>query len=393
MSKKTVYITGLGTISAAGANLPDSMASLYGGQRNPLPPQFLQVDLEQAYPVFEALHTPPQSDEHTRTNQLAWQAAQEAIGMAAWSLETLQPLRVGVAMGTTVGNTLNNEPFYRAYKAGQTPATDAIQRYLNNNPAQWLARKLGVRGPQATIANACSSATDAIGLGKSWLEQDQCDVVLAGGSDELSRITCLGFISLLISSGNPCRPFDKSRDGLNLGEGAGMVLMESEKVYSKRKQPALATVAAYATCADAYHPTAPHPEGTGLQRAIEQALQQAELQPGQIGFVNAHGTSTPNNDQVEGSVLGRLFGSKLAVVSTKAYTGHTLGAAGGIEAVFTVQGLLDQRIPATAGFETYDENCHLQPTTENTDVETDFALSSSLAFGGNNSVLIFGRSR
>lgn len=368
------------------------MAALYSGQRNPNAPQFIAVDLEQSYPVFEALQLPPESESAvTRTNQLAHKAAQEALAMAGWTIKELSGLRVGVAMGTTVGNTLNNEPYYRAFKSGLMPDNTAINRYLESNPALWLAEKLSLSGPRATIANACSSATDAIGLGKLWLEQGLCDVVLAGGSDELSRITYLGFISLLISSSRPCKPFDKNRDGLNLGEGAGIVIMESESVCRQYKHKPLATAKAYASFADAYHPTAPHPEGKGLKRSIESALKAAELQADQIGFINAHGTSTPNNDQVEGSVLAAIFGTDIPVVSTKAYTGHTLGAAGGVEAVFTVQGLLDNRLPTTAGFELYDETCALQPTTHNMAVQADFALSTSLAFGGNNSVLVFGR--
>ncbi len=386
----SVYISGMGTISAAGSTLPEAMVALYSGQRLPKPPQNIRVELETAYPVFEVLAEQVSGDASvTRTSRLALAAVHEALEQAGLSEDILRQKRVGVALGTTVGNTLNNEPFYRRFKAGERPDVQPVQRYLNNNPSLFIAQTLGLNGPAATIANACSSGTDAIGLAKSWLEQDLCDIAIAGGADELSRITYLGFISLLISSEKACRPFDKHRDGLNLGEGAGMVIMETERSLLQRGAKKLAQVCGYGTFADAYHPTAPHPEGTGLKKALHFALAQAGLTARDVDFINAHGTSTSNNDLVEGKVIAEMFGKEIPVVSTKAYTGHTLGAAGGIEAAFTVQALLDGKLPATAGFETADPDCAIVPTTSNTAVQATVAVSNSLAFGGNNSTLIF----
>jgi len=387
-----VHITGMGTISAAGNTLAEAMQTLYSGKRHPAPPQNIQVELDTAYPVFEVLNEKAQADERvTRTSRLLEMAATEALAQSGLSRSDLQKRRVGVAIGTTVGSTLNNEPFYRRFKAGKLPDLQPIQRYLHNNPALFLSETWGLTGPAATIANACSSGTDAIGLAKSWLEQDMCDVAIAGGADELSRITYLGFISLLIASTNACRPFDKERDGLNLGEGAGILILEKEESMQRRGGLPLAQICGYGTFADAYHPTAPHPEGKGLKKALQFALRQARLSEKEVDFVNAHGTSTSNNDQVEGKVLSALFGPDIPVVSTKAYTGHTLGAAGGIEAAFTVQALLDGKLPATAGFESFDPACALAPTTQNTDVSARIGISNSLAFGGNNSTLIFRR--
>ncbi|MFW6286965.1 MAG: beta-ketoacyl-[acyl-carrier-protein] synthase family protein, partial [Candidatus Sumerlaeota bacterium] len=212
---------------------------------------------------------------------------------------------------------------------------------------------------------------------------------IAGGADHLSRITYLGFTTLMIASKEPCRPFDRWRNGLNLGEGAGMVCIEAGPFALRRGAQPLARVAGYATFSDAYHPTAPHPEGRGLRRAIASALKQADAGPKSVDFVNAHGTSTPDNDKVEGSVLSEILRHDAPVVSTKAYTGHTLGAAGGIEAVLTVRGLIEGRIPATVGFKEYDPECRLRPTRSNTEVGRRVAMSNSLAFGGTNSVLVF----
>lgn len=392
MNRPIVEATGMGCICAAGDSVEQAMNTLYKGFRNPQKPARIKTTLEVEYPAFEVGSEMGDLDsEATRTTKFALKATLEALNQAQWQIERLNKFRVGVCLGTTVGCTLNNEPFYRDYKKGLHPDVLAIDRYLVNNPALYLARKFAFKGPAATIANACSSGTDAIGLAKTWIESDLCDVAVAGGTDELSRITYLGFISLLITSTEACRPFDKNRKGLNLGEGAGIIILENSDLRKKRGLRSLAQISGYGTFADAYHPTAPHPEGIGLSRAIQQALIQSNIEPKAIGFINTHGTATPNNDEVEGKVIAKMFSKGIPIVSTKAYTGHTLGAAGGIEAIFSIRALLDQKLPATPGFAEYDPQCLIAPTLENIEIQTDYALSNSLAFGGNNSTLIFKR--
>ncbi len=403
MKSDRTVVTGLGGICAAGTSVSRIMRSLYAGERRPAPPRNIQVDLDEAYPVFEVREplerlvgesplAPAQLQiEPTRTVKLALIAAEEALHQAELDRDALQRCRVGVCLGTTVGCTLNNEPFYREYRQGGYPDPRPVYRYLENNPALVVAEAFGVSGPMATIANACSSGTDAIGLAKAWIETGQCEIALAGGCDELSRIPYLGFIQLLITSHHPCRPFDKNRKGLNLGEGAGVLILESESMARRREAPVLGFVAGYSSSGDAYHPTAPHPDGLGLKRAIRHALREADLAPGHVGFVNAHGTATPDNDRVEGRAVTEVFSESIPTVATKAYTGHTLGAAGALEAVFTLQALLDQRLPATAGFEEADPDVAIRPTRDCIRVQTDAAISTSLAFGGNNAVLVFRR--
>jgi 3-oxoacyl-(acyl-carrier-protein) synthase len=177
---------------------------------------------------------------------------------------------------------------------------------------------------------------------------------------------------------------------LNLGEGAGLLVLESRQSAEKRGAKVLASVMGYGNASDAFHPTAPHPEGLGLKRATLAALNQAGLAPADIGCLNVHGTSTSANDAAEGKVIDEIFGSKLPFVSTKSYTGHAMGAAGGLEAVFTVMALLDQKLPASLGFETMDPQCRVAPVTSNTNLSARYGLSNSLAFGGVNSVLAFG---
>ena len=216
-------------------------------------------------------------------------------------------------------------------------------------------------------------------------------MVLAGGADELNRIPYFGFHSLSVVSPTLCRPFDRDRQGLNLGEGAGILVLETDAHAKARGVTAAVGIPGYGTCADAYHLTAPRPDGAGLEKAIGQALTGASLGPTDVGFINAHGTATHDNDLVEGSVLSRLFGSDVAVLSTKGYTGHTLGAAGGLEAVFTALALQEGWIPASAGFENKDDEIPMTPVTSRTGIEGRYALSTSLAFGGNNSALLFER--
>ena len=403
--KSIAGITGIGGICAAGASLETIMPALYSGKRSPSAPASFSTDIDRISPVFEvpwrlagapsvtgASMTSMQSRQSTpsRTSLLALTAVIEALEHACIDSTRLQEKRVGVVIGTTVGCTLNNEPFYRAYRDSKYPDIKPVNNFLSNNPALYIAGLYNCSGPAVTIANACSSGTDAIGLARSWIENDICDIVIAGGADELCRTTYLGFTSLLITSQEPCRPFDRNRKGLNLGEGAGIVIVESKTSAEDRGIPVLAYVKGYGSSGDAHHPTAPHPEGSGLHRAIDIALKDAGSNVNEIAFINAHGTSTLDNDKVEGKVIADMFPDSVPVVSTKAYTGHTLGAAGGIEAVFTIKALIDRQVPATAGFEEYDQGCAITPTTKNTPIIGRTAISNSLAFGGNNSVLVIG---
>lgn len=391
---KRVFISGTGCICAAGNSVDKIMQTMHSGYRNPGPPSNISLDLDTEYPVFEVksqfdrLADSMLLPKTTRTNGLALHAFLEAFHKAGLEKEHFRRYRVGVCIGTTVGCTLNNEPFYRDYKAGKKPGPEAVENYMNGNPARFFAELYACSGPVASVVNACSSGTDAIGIAASWIERGLCDIAIAGGADEFSRISCLGFISLLISSNEPCRPFDRNRKGLNLGEGAGILILESEETAASRGAEAMGAFCAYSSHADAYHPTRPHPEGRGLALALDNALKRADIGPERIAFVNAHGTSTIDNDKVEGKVLSGIFPSSVPVVSTKSYTGHTLGAAGAIEAVLSLQSLIDGTVPATVGFSEADPECGIVPTTRNTFIEADYALSSSLAFGGTNSVVI-----
>ncbi|MDT8317020.1 MAG: beta-ketoacyl-[acyl-carrier-protein] synthase family protein [bacterium] len=384
-------ITGFGCICAAGSSIGEVMMSLYSGKRNPAPPKKIAAGLEKLPPVFEIeddlckINSPKGL---TRTNRLLQIALEEALKQADINREQLAGKRVGVIIGTTVGCTMVQESVYRDYKNHRDPHKESLFQGLYNNPALYISKEYGLSGPATSIVNACSSGTDAIGMAKGWIDSGLCDMVIAGGTDELSRTTYLGFNSLLNTSFEACRPFDKERKGLNLGEGAGVVIVENSDLAAREGRKRLGSVAGYGSSGDAYHPTAPHPAGAGLIRATMFALKCAGLQAEAVSFINAHGTSTVENDKVEGKVIRQIFSDSATVVSTKSYTGHTLGAAGAIEAVLSLQALLDGRVTATAGYENFDEECGIAPTTETTKIKGNIALSNSLAFGGNNSVLL-----
>ncbi|WP_321389647.1 beta-ketoacyl-[acyl-carrier-protein] synthase family protein [uncultured Desulfuromusa sp.] len=388
-----IAITGLGCLSGAGMSLPESMENMFRKQRYPHPPRRFSTDHPVSYPVLELrdefkLPLDHQETVYARTSQLALAAALEALADAGWTAENLRGKRVGVCIGTTVGCSLNCDDFYRAFKdAGGDPDMGIIQRFLRSNPAAVIARQLKLDGPKQTVVNACSSGTEAIGIGASWLRAGACDIVIAGGADELARVTYAGFSSLMISDTEPCKPFDVERKGLNLGEGAGILILESEAV---RKNKARGYLLGYGSASDAYHLTAPHPDGTGLKRALSEAFSVAAVTPEMISFINAHGTGTPDNDRVECRVLNEVLPG-IPFLSTKGYTGHTLGAAGGIEAVFTVACLQREELPASIGFSTVDPELSATPVIKNTRISGDIALSESLAFGGNNGVLIFSK--
>jgi 3-oxoacyl-[acyl-carrier-protein] synthase-1/3-oxoacyl-[acyl-carrier-protein] synthase II len=214
-------------------------------------------------------------------------------------------------------------------------------------------------------------------------------MVIAGGADELSLVTYNGFISMMIADENPCKPFDRDRKGLNLGEGSAILILESEHSWVQRHKAPRAIVLGYGSSSDAHHLTAPHPHGEGLKRALIEAMSFSGAEPDEIAFVNAHGTGTPDNDRVESKVLSELLPG-VPFASTKGYTGHTLGAAGAIEAAFTVACLERSMISGNAGFANPDPDLPATPAKTPTVVKGSMAISQSLAFGGCNGVLIIG---
>ena len=390
-----VAIAGIGCICSAGLTLKDSMKSLYRGDRRPAPPVCFPSSHPYAFPVFEiredfSASLNWQEKDVFRTCRLAVKAALEAIDNAGLDREFLKKKRVGVCIGTNVGCCVNNEAFYLNHRERDGLLALPASRFLMSNPTSVMAAEFCADGPLQTVVNACSAGSDAIGLAASWIRTGLCDVVIAGGADELYQVTYTGFKSLLIYDEAPCKPFDAGRKGLNLGEGAAIFILTSEDIRKESGKNPRGFLWGYGSTTDAHHPTNTRPDGLGLKMAIQEALGAGGIHPGDIAFVNAHGTGTRDNDLIECRVLNEILPG-VPFLSTKGYTGHTLGASGAIEAAFSIACLEEGRIPGSAGFTTPDpELGPAWPVRENCPVSGRIALSQTLAFGGNNAVLIVG---
>ena len=390
-----VWVTGAGAVCAQGGSLAEIWRRMTAEKcLAPSSPRRLSSTLEDplAYPAFsvpDAVFADGFRNSAQDTLTLALRAGREALD-AAGNPSPADLAECAVCLGSTAGNALHFLGEYRDLKEGRPASTNGFTDFFACSPAAALARELGLGGQALTVGNACCSGTDAIGTGLQWLRAGLCRRVLAGGADALSVIPYVGFRKLMIYSDEPCRPFDRSRKGLNLGEGAGLLLLESPAAARERCARPLAILRGYGAASDAHHLTAPHPEGKGLERAVAEALRTAGASAGDVDFVNAHGTSTPDNDRVEGTMLKRLLPST-RLWASKGATGHTLGAAGGLEAALTVMALSSQTLPASPGFVQADPDAGFEPTRRTEKLTLTTALSTSLGFGGGNAALVFGK--
>lgn len=399
--KMEVWVTGLGCVCAAGRTVAETWDSLIGGTgRNPAPPARLlklAADLgindDMAQPVFmvdDDIFAGGFRHSARDTLILAETAAGEALTQAGLNRWQLADGQSGVVIGSTAGNALHFLADYAALKKGHATAGTDFADFFHCNPAEAMAKNWNINGPALTVGNACCSGTDAVGLGLEIIASGRCRRVLAGGADALSLVPYAGFRRLMIYADESCRPFDRSRQGLNLGEGAGILLLESAEAAEERGVEPLARFLSYGAASDAHHLTAPHPEAAGLRKALRTALARAGLAAADLAFVNAHGTATPDNDRMEAlAYREELPGTPVWAV--KGSTGHTLGAAGGLEAVLTVRALQHGLLPKSHGFAEADPALDMQPTTATAMINGRAAASVSLGFGGGNAALVFGR--
>ncbi len=323
----------------------------------------------------------------SRTALLGMLAAWEALDMAGPAEE----LRTGLVSATSVGGMDRTEDFYRAYLSD--PAAGRLRDAAMHDCAastRAIARYCGIEGFTTTVSTACSSAANAILLGAKLLWHGLLDRVVVGGTDALSRFTLGGFKSLQILDDAPCRPFDATRAGLNLGEGAGYLVLQRDDTLCREPYGYLA---GWANANDAFHQTASSEHGEGAWRAMSGALERAGATPDEVDYINVHGTGTPNNDLTEGRALRRLFGDRVPPFSsTKGFTGHTLAAAGGIEAVFSVAALHRGAIWPNPNFAQPIEELGLRPECRLREGEPlRYVLSNSFGFGGNCASLLFSK--
>lgn len=392
-----VCVTGIGCVSGIGVNVGEHLRSFRDGQDGLGPVTLFATNHD--VPVSEVKQTNemlkrqlgiPLSDERSRTALLGMTAAGEAVSDAGLDLRVSDPaLRVGLISSTSTGGMDLTESFYPSFR--ENPSQGRLRFVVSHDAAdstERIADYLGVTGFRTTISTACSSAANAIMMGARMIRQGMLDVVIAGGTDALCKFTLNGFASLMILDREPCRPFDASRAGLNLGEGAGYLVLQSESTLSKTPYCLLS---GYANANDAYHQTASSSDGTGAFLAMKGALDKAGLQPEDVDYINAHGTGTPNNDASESQAIRRLFGDRVpGLSSTKTFTGHTLGAAGGLEAVFSVLSLRHGISYPNLNFSTPIEETGLLPLTRYQEgMCLRSVLSNSFGFGGNNTSLLF----
>jgi len=387
-------ISGYGVCSALGRNAQESAANLTAARSPvlPAPPRRFETKLD--LPVFEIdLPVAPGEEELGFPLRFLLHAFREALARARLTPEELPALRVGVAVGTTVACQLDNIPCHARMRTGDLSDLSPLDRYIAGMPAEYLRRRFRLNGPAITVSNACASGADAAVIALDWLRSGLCDLAFACGCDSVSKVAFNGFHALRVSSHAPCRPFDKNRSGLNLGDGAGVLVLETPASAARRGVAQHYEIGGTGKTADAFHITQPEGSGAELERAVRQALDGAGLAPSEIEFVNAHGTGTPANDRVEGAALARIFGDALHYHSTKAMTGHTLGAAGAMEAVFTLLMLENRRAAPSHRCDDPDPELPVPPIREPLPVAGSAALSTSLAFGGSNTALAIRRIR
>ena len=299
--------------------------------------------------------------------------------------------RIGVFIGTSTAGILQTELAYRrrAPGGGALPR-DFDYRHTHNtfSVAHYVRARLELDGPCAAISTACSSSAKAFASAARFMEAGVIDAAVVGGVDTLCLTTLYGFNSLELLSRSPCRPWDARRDGISIGEAAAFFLLEKE---DREADPEAVRVLGTGESSDAWHMSAPHPEGRGAREAMEQALRSAALEPGAIDYVNLHGTGTPSNDAAEDKAILALFGDAVACNSTKGITGHTLGAAGAVEAMLSVLAIRDGLVPRSAGTRVVDSALHANYDIGGGRRRIERVMSNSFGFGGSNCSLVLGR--
>ncbi len=386
------WITGAGTISAAGIGLPALRTALGDGRTCIREVRVLPLHDVPGALAAEVLELPdlPQNwaRRAARSDIFALAALVDALASAGLDPRALDPARTGVAVGSSTGGMLEIENWYADWHAGRSGRAAATRLWSGSvaAPAERVARALGALGPRAAPSTACSTGAVALAIALDWIRLGRADVVIAGGSDALCRMTWSGFHALRSLAPEPCRPFDRNRRGLSLGEGAALLVIEDPDHARARGARPLAELAGAGISCDAHHPTAPRPDGRGAASAMTGALEDAGLDPAAIGYVNAHGTGTPQNDIAEAAALVAVFGDRQPPVSsTKGTVGHLLGAAGALEAVIALDAMLSGTLPSTTGLEDPDPACairHVRPGGEKTVCQA--VMSNSFGFGGNN---------
>lgn len=400
-SSRKVLVTGVGIISAIGTGWTETLNSIKEKKSGAEKVRFLKTVHREVFPLAEV----PNSDDelkslcqiqsanvYSRTSLLGIAAVKEAIISAG--LSDLDLSDVSFISGNSVGGMDKSENFYPEFKADNSKGKISLVSVHDcGESTESIALHFGLSGYITTISTACSSAANAIMFGARLIKAGLADKVIAGGTDSLTRFTLNGFNSLMIVDKQSCRPFDSTRAGLNLGEGAGFLVLEAEDSIAGREDKIICELSGYGNSCDAFHQTATSDTGDGPYLAMKEALESAGINPSEISYINAHGTGTGNNDLTEGIAIQRLFGTNPPPFSsTKPYTGHTLGAAGGIEAVLSAMAVRNGMIYPNLNFRNQTEGLEITPALEFESTNSiSHVLSNSFGFGGNDSSLVFSK--
>jgi len=405
MMKKRVVVTGLGVVHSLGTDIETFWNAIKEGKNGiKTVTKFDTSDYQTKVAAQIDNFDPTQRIDKKEAKrmdlftQYAIYASMEAVQMAGIDFSTIDPYRAGVIIGSGIGGieTLEENSRILYEKGPKRISPFFVPMMIANIASGQVAIKFGIKGYNACVVTACATANHSIGDAMRVIQNGYADIMISGGAEaSISPLGFSGFCAMKAMSENPdpdsaCRPFDKNRDGFVMGEGAGVLILEEYEHAVRRGANILAELVGYGCTCDAYHITAPDPEGDAGTRCLELTLEDAGVTPDRVGYFNAHGTSTPLNDPLETKVIKRVFGDKIAVSATKSMTGHLLGAAGGIEAIITVLALKEGFLPPTINLREPDPECDLDYVpNKGRKQDIEYAVSNSLGFGGHNAALLF----
>ena len=400
MNFKRVVITGLGVFCSIGKNAEEFLQSLKGGQSGIGPITLFDTS---KYPCkigaeirnyrAEGFFKKKELKKLSRADQFGLIASEEAA--KASGIQSYLSEEVGVCLGAGAGGMFEAETYHREVLIKGKSKPSLLWPFIPSYTTDRVAERFGFSGPKFTVTTACSSSATAIGYGADLIRSGKSKAVLCGGSEGLSELTFGGFNSLKAMDPSPCKPFDRKRAGMSLGEGAGILILEDFDEAEKRGAKILAELLGYGIGGEAYHITAPEPTGMNEARIMKEALEESGLASTEVDYINAHGTGTPLNDKVETLSIKNAFGERaysIPISSIKSSVGHCLGAAGAMEAIASILSMVHQFIPPTLNHQEGDEDCDLDYVPGKArEKEVKVVLSNSFAFGGNCTTLVLGR--
>ena len=400
-TRRRVVVTGLGAVSSIGSSVSEFWQNLLAGVCGIRPVSLFDASTYRTQTAAEVSNIPDgfltaaEKRRMSRADRMGLVAATEAVSQSGLDLAQEDPTRLGVILGGGTSGLLDSEAVYEVWLNGGRGRPSRVLNHLPDAITDRVAQRFGLEGVKSTITTACSSAANAMGYAYDVIVAGLADAVVTGGSDVLARLTYGGFNSLRSVDPDPCRPFDRERRGLSIGEAAGILVFEEEERARRRGAPILGEFLGYGVTSDAFHMTAPDPSGAAGARTIRAALDAAGRDAADVDYVNAHGTATPQNDSAETAALKVALGDRakaIPVSSIKSMIGHCLCASGAIEAVATVMTVREGRIPPTIHYENPDPACDLDYVpNEARELPVALALSNSFAFGGNSSVVVISR--